>query len=440
MRVGFIAMSGVRVRDTELEALGLTLPGFIDRGKTIASLPSLGLLTLAGMTPGAFDVTYLEVDALPPADALPVGEFDVVAISSFTARIDAAYELAGRYRAAGVTVLLGGLHVTMMPDEAASHADAIVVGEAEPVWGQLLQDLANGALAPRYDGTAVPFSMEDAPLPRFELLEGRSFDRFTVQTQRGCPWNCEFCAASIRLRPGFRTKPANLIAREVERVQALNSRPFIELADDNTFASVAHGHRVADVMGAAGVRWFTETDVSFADDLGLVQHVADSGCVQVLIGLESPSSAALHGVEQVRDWKSQRADRYFDAVERIQSRGISVNGCFVLGLDGAGPDQFDGVLDFVRESGLHEVQVTVQTPFPGTPLYDRLASEQRLLPAAGWAERTLFDVTFEPTDITVAELRAGLLRLTSELYTAEAVDERRRRFRSSRGVARRGSS
>ena len=185
-------------------------------------------------------------------------------------------------------------------------------------------------------------------------------------------------------------------------------------------------------MGAAGVRWFTETDVSFADDLELVRHVADSGCVQVLIGLESPSGQTLRGIEQVRDWKSQRADRYFEAVERIQSRGISVNGCFVLGLDGAGPEQFEGVLDFVRESGLHEVQVTVQTPFPGTPLYRRLESEGRLLLDSGWRERTLFDVTFQPTDTSVAELRAGLMRLTEELYTAEEVERRRRQFRSGR--------
>ena len=132
LRMGLVAMSGVRVRDPELEALGLSLPGFIERGKTIAALPSLGLLTLAGMTPDTIEVKYLEVDGLPEGDTLPDGDFDVVAISSFSARIDAAYELARRYRAAGVTVLLGGLHVTLMPDEAAQHCDCLLYTSPSP--------------------------------------------------------------------------------------------------------------------------------------------------------------------------------------------------------------------------------------------------------------------------------------------------------------------
>ncbi len=431
MKLAFVALSGVRVHDPELLALGLTLPGFVERGRTIAALPSLGLLTLAGMTPDDVDVDYVEIDALPEGLG-PLAGFDVVALSSFTARIGAAYELADRCRSAGITVVLGGLHVTACPDEAAAHADSIVVGEAEPVWPTLLADLRNGALRPRYDGRALAFDLADAPMPRFQLLRGRTVDRYTVQTQRGCPWDCEFCASSIRLRPGLRLKPIAKVADEVRAIRDLASRPFLELADDNTFASREHGRRLCDALAPTGLRWFTETDVSFADDEDLVRRAADAGCVQVLVGLESPSAGPLAGVERVRDWKATRAGRYLDAIERIQRNGIAVNGCFVLGLDGAGSDQFDATLDFVRDSGLHEVQITVQTPFPGTPLHERLTREGRLLAPQAWERCTLFDVVFEPRGVGVEELRAGLRRMIAELYATDAVAERRARFRSAR--------
>lgn len=431
MRMGLIAMSGVRVRDPDLHALGLTLPGFVQRGEVIASLPSLGLLTLAGLTPAEVEVEYVEVDELGPDGWVP-GEYDAVAISSFTARSSAAYVLSDRYRRLGTTVFLGGLHVTLHPQEAAAHADAIVIGEGEPVWPELLADWRSGQLRPVYDARSRAFDLAGAPRPRFELLAGREVDRYTLQTQRGCPWDCEFCAASIRLAPGLRCKPPGLIQEEVRSILDLAPRPFLELADDNTFASKAHGRRVTDALRPFGLRWFTETDVSFGDEAELIERAADAGCVQVLIGLESPSPAGLRGVEAKRDWKAQQAGRYLRAIDAIQSRGISVNGCFVLGLDGSGPESFDGVLDFVRGSGLHEVQVTVQTPFPGTPLYGRLEAEGRLLAPGDWDRCTLFDVTFQPTDMSVKALRGGLRRLVAELYTDEAVAERRRRFRDQR--------
>ena len=421
----------MRVRDPDLHALGLNLPGFVRRGEVIAALPSLGLLTLAGMTPSDIEVEYVEVDQLVADDWVP-GEYDVVAISSFTARILAAYRLAGRYRALGTTVVLGGLHVTLCPEEASRHADAIVIGEGEPVWEELLGDLKAGGLRPRYDARRTPFDLSVAPMPRYSLLAGRAVDRYTLQTQRGCPWDCEYCAASIRLAPGFRCKPSGRIQDEVNEILNVSRRPFLELADDNTFASKGHGRQVADALRPFGLRWFTETDVSFAEDVELVARVADAGCVQVLIGLESPTEAQLRGVEIKRDWKAIQAGRYLRAIDAIQSRGISVNGCFVLGLDGADEESFDEVLTFVKASGLHEVQVTVQTPFPGTPLYARLEGEGRLLARGAWDRCTLFDVTFVPTDMTVQELRVGLRRLVGELYSDEAVATRRARFRAQR--------
>ncbi|PYQ61475.1 MAG: B12-binding domain-containing radical SAM protein [Acidobacteria bacterium] len=428
MRLGLLAMSGVRAHNAELNALGLTLPGFVERSRVIASLPSLGLLTLAGATPNDVEIEYVEVPDVLPSPWMP-GEFDAVAISSFSAQIKEAYELADRYRAAGTKVILGGLHVSAMPHEATAHANAVVLGEGEPLWPQVVEDLKDDNLQTVYDARGIAFDLSEAPMPRYELLEVEKYNRLTVQTQRGCPFDCEFCAASIRISPKFKVKPVPMVIDEIRRIKSIWRQPFIEFADDNTFANKAHGRELLKALAGEQVRWFTETDVSIASDDELLSLMQDSGCAQVLIGFEAPTRAPLEGVEQKANWKAQQFEKYSEAIERIQSHGISVNGCFILGLDGAGPELFEDVLRFVRESGLYEVQVTVQTAFPGTPLYARLQREGRILRNDAWELCTLFDVNFQPSQMTVRELEQGLRNVARALYDADATSERQRAFR-----------
>ena len=428
MRLGLLAMSGVRAHNAELTALGLTLPGFVERSRVVASLPSLGLLTLGGLTPPEIEVTYVDVPDVLDSPWLP-GDFDAVAISSFSAQIFEAYELADRYRAGGTKVILGGLHVSAVPDEAAKHADAIVIGEGEPLWPAVIHDLDRSRLQPVYDARGTRFDLGAAPLPRYELLDVSKYNRLTIQTQRGCPFDCEFCAASIRISPGFKVKPVEKVVAEIRHIKTFRRFPFIELADDNTFADKRHGRELARALIPEKIRWFTETDISVAEDPELLALLRDSGCAQVLIGLEAPSREPLERVERRSNWKARQFDRYRDAIERIQSHGISVNGCFVLGLDGAGPDSFDEVLRFVLESDLSEVQITVQTAFPGTPLYARLLRENRILREGAWELCTLFDVNFRPSDMTVDELERGLRELARRLYDEETTRTRQHNFR-----------
>jgi radical SAM superfamily enzyme YgiQ (UPF0313 family) len=439
MKLGFLAMSGLRAHEPELTALGLTLPGFVERNNVIASLPSLGLLTLAGATRADVDVDYIEVPDVLPAPWLP-GEFDAVAISSFSAQIKEAYELADRYRAAGTKVILGGLHVTAMPHEAAMHADAIVLGEGEPLWPRVVDDLLPGALEPVYDARPIKFDLANAPMPRYEILDVEKYNRLTIQTQRGCPFDCEFCAASIRIAPGFKVKPVETVIRELRHIKSLWPHPFIEFADDNTFANKAHGRELLTALAKEHVRWFTETDVSIAADAELLSLMRDSGCAQVLIGFEAPSRSLLEHVEKA-NWKARQFDHYRQAIDTIQSYGITVNGCFILGLDGAGPESFDDVLRFVRDSGLYEVQITVQTAFPGTPLYARLRNEGRILREEAWELCTLFDVNFRPSHMSVAELEHGLRDLARQLYDEHSTSQRQANFRNRlRALRRKGDS
>jgi radical SAM superfamily enzyme YgiQ (UPF0313 family) len=428
MKLGLIAMSATRAHNKELTELGFTLPGFVDRSRVIASLPSLGLLTLAGMTPPKIDMEYMDIPDLAEVDGLP-GEFDAVAISSFTAQINEAYELADRYRAAGTKVLLGGLHVTALPDEALQHADSIVIGEGEPSWPAMMDDLLHDRLKELYDSRGKTFNMANSPLPRFDLLDHDHYNRMTVQTSRGCPYSCEFCAASMRLSPIYRVKPAENVIAEIRHIKEFQPEPFIEFADDNTFVNKRHGKALMRALEKEQIKWFTETDVSVAEDKELLGLMRDAGCVQVLIGFESTSRAGLAGLELNSDWKARRFDSYLSAIDTIQSYGISVNGCFVLGMDNDGPDCFENVLEFVRVSNLYDVQITILTAFPGTPLYDRLVDEGRMLDETAWHLCTLFDVNFKPRHMSVENLESRFRWLVKQMYNKDFTDERHRKFR-----------
>lgn len=427
MRIGLIAMSGIRVCNQELLAAGLTLPGVVERGQVVAALPSLGLLTLAGMTPDRHETVYREVTDIN-GTAGELEPFDLVAISTLTAQIRDAYALADRYRAAGTPVVIGGLHATAEPEEAAGHCDAVIVGEGEGAWEQVLIDAESGRLGQFYRADSHAIDLADAPMPAFDLLDIERYNRLTVQTARGCPFRCTFCASSILLADRYKQKPADRVLAEIDRILELWRRPFIELADDNSFVNRAYWKRLLPHLAERGIRWFTETDVSVGQDEELLRLLAAGGCMEVLIGLESPDSDGLAGLELRSDWKWKRLPAYRDAVRAIQSHGIRVNGCFILGLDAHGTDIFERVYDFARELELFDVQVTLQTPFPGTPLYRRLTEQGRMLEPRPWDKCTLFDVTYRPARMSVRELEDGFRNLVVRLYNDQAIAWRREIF------------
>jgi radical SAM superfamily enzyme YgiQ (UPF0313 family) len=428
MNIGLFPMSGIRVCDAELLRLGLTLPGFVERSKTIASLPSLGLLTLAGMTPARHSVQYVEVPDVNLLASLP-GGLDLAAISSYSAQIDEAYALARRFKAIGVPTVVGGPHVTALPEEAAEHCDAVAIGEGESLWLQVLEDAERGHLQQYYRADANGYDLATAPMPAFELLDISKYNRLTVQTSRGCPHHCEFCASSVVLTHKYKQKPVTKVLEEIERILTIWDRPFIEFADDNSFVNHSYWKELLKSLKGKNLKWFAETDISVSDDEELLDLMREAGCAQVLIGLESPTEAGLHGLELRSDWKFRKFPHYKEAIRNIQSHGITVNGCFVMGLDGHTIDIFDQVFAYVKEVELYEVQVTLMTPFPGTPLYSRLERENRLLDARNWKKCTLFDINFKPANMSVRELHDGFKKLAVELYSEEFTNWRRSRFK-----------
>jgi radical SAM superfamily enzyme YgiQ (UPF0313 family) len=428
MRMGLMAMSGVRVIDPDLAWLGVTLPQFISRGHVVASLPSLSLLTIAALTPPEVDLEYVEVPHIMDFNTRRLPHYDAVAVSSYSAQMHEAYILCDLLRSRGTKVIMGGPHVTALPTEALAHADAVVLGEAEPHWPGLIADLTAGRLRRVYGDQPGPlYDLKQAPVPRFDLLDPENYNRIPVQTSRGCPHNCEFCAGSRNFGPGYRQKDVDQVIRELETISQTWERPFIEFADDNLFVNPTWGQELLRRLTPLGTRWFAETDISVADNRDLLRALRPAGCYQLLIGLESLSQDSLRRVEST-GWKAARVGRYVEAVRTIQDHGVTVNACFIVGLDGDTPAVFDEIRRFDEQAQPLEIQVTVLTPFPGTALFGRLQREGRLDPAPFWNRCTLFDITYEPVGMTREQLRQGLHDLFKDLYNEHAFQRRKRQY------------
>lgn len=401
--------------------LGMSLPGLQQRAGAIAGLPALGLLTLAALTPANWTQSYHE--AVRVDDALVQSVIRhrpaLVAISALTASIMDAYALARMLRREGIRVVLGGLHVTACPEEAAAHADAVVVGEGEPHWATLLDDARTGRLRARYEGGGF-FDLSRAPMPRFDLLGDRERPRFTVQTARGCPLACEFCGASRLLGP-FREKPLALIEAELAAIAAISRRPQVELADDNTFAGRRDAGALLSVLGRSGARYFTECDWRVGERHEVLRQLAASGCAQVLVGVESlrPRYTGMGA-------KRAPMPRVLEALSAVQEAGVPVIGCFVVGADGETLESMQELGDFLVDAPFADVQLTLQTPFPGTALFKRLSGQGRMLPDRSWESHTLFDVTYRPDVLTPDQLERGFRNLVAMTFAAGPTARRRR--------------
>lgn len=417
--VSFITLSGFRIHKPDLLELGLSLPGFQDRASALSQLPALGLITLAGMLPESWTSSYHSpVETQNGFVELVLRDQpDLVAISALTPSVTEAYTLSDSFRVQHVKTVIGGLHVSTCPDEASQHADAVVVGSGEPVWLELLADSERQNLKPRYIAGRNQRTAEWS-MPRFDLLG--NVQRYTLQTQRGCPLACDFCAAS-RLIEQFREKPAKNIRQELAAIKKLKKNALVELADDNTFAGERDVHEFFDILEEADIRWFTEADWRLGERPEILKRLAAAGCVQILTGIES-LVFRYPGMAQ----KNVELNRMIDACHAIQEAGVCVNGCFILGAQGETEESIDRLTQFLLESTFAELQVTLQTPFPGTALYRRLQQSGRLLPERDWSFYTLFDVTYQPDLLSVEQLENGFQEMIQNVYGPSATLRRKK--------------
>lgn len=339
---------------------------------------SLGLLIIAALTPPEFEIVYLD-ENYEEIDFS--AEYDLVAITAMTQQATRAYEIADQFRARNVKVVIGGIHVTVMEQEAKAHADSVVVGEAEDTWPVLIRDFMKGALEPFYR-SSVPADLTKSPIPRYDLAKKYDYKMIWIQTTRGCSRDCEFCNASKVYGKAFRHKSMGQVLREIELIRKHWSEPFINFADDNMFIDRVYASQLIGALSTAGLHWTAQSDISIGEDDALLEALRKSGCKILFVGFETLSAANtldMHG------WKKRRIDRYPAIIKKIQSYGIGVLGSFIIGLDDDDTRVFQDLFRFILENKLYAAQVTVLTPLPGTRLRQRLEREGGSFPTSGTA-------------------------------------------------------
>lgn len=340
---------------------------------------------------------------------------DVVGITVITGTATRAYELADRFRARGMTVVLGGPHVTLIPDDAQPHADAVVVGYAEDTWPQLLRDLASGALKPRYTQGAG-LDLAGRPFARRDLLPSRQFLTSNVfEATRGCVHACEFCVVPTAWGRRPLQKPVDEVVADI-RQHGARKLIFIDL---NLIADRTYAVQLFTALIPLQLQWYGLATVLLADDEELLALAARSGCTGLLMGLESLSTANLKGNRK----GFNSPDRYARVVERLHEHGIALQGCFVFGLDDDRPDVFLKTAEFAVEAKIDLPRFAVVTPFPNTPLFRRLDEEGRIL-TRNWELYDAQHVVFQPRHMSVRELNDGVEAAWQHAYSIRSIARR----------------
>lgn len=374
----------------------------------------LNLSYLGAMTPYGWDVKIIDENMRPYENE----HADLVGLTAITCTAPRAYELASIFRRKGIPTVMGGIHASMLPDEAQEYVDSVVVGEAENVWPGFIRDFEKGEIQRRYHGT--PSSMVNMTVP---TMSSRSYKiRNLVQTARGCPMRCDFCCVTRFNGGAYRQRPVPEVLDELERV-GTGLTVFI---DDNIlgYGRQAEQRAIELFRGICErglkLQWASQTSLNFADNPAVMKFARKSGCIGVVIGLETLNQESLKDMHKAA---SQRTESYRRKVKAIQDHGIGVFGSFIFGSDSDDRDIFARTIDFVLDSKIDGCQHTILTPLPGTELYERLRRENRLLCTnypRDWALYDMTNVVFRPKRMSAEELREGVREVYKETTSIPA--------------------
>ncbi|MBA4421613.1 MAG: B12-binding domain-containing radical SAM protein [Syntrophus sp. (in: bacteria)] len=334
----------------------------------------LSLAYTAAVTPSRWEIKIVDENI----DEFKFEEADLVGITAFTSNINRAYEIAQMYQKKKIKVIMGGIHISMLPDEALQYADTVVTGEVEGIWNQVITDFENNHLLPRYKGPRIDLSRTKIT-PRHDLLHPSYFWN-SVQTSRGCPFNCNFCSVSRYLGKEYRQRRAKDVLDELEKIKG----KYITFIDDNLIGhSPESRNRAMELFeGMIGLnlrkKWWMQSSMNAADDEHLIELAAQAGCMYVFIGFETLNKKTLEGMKKGINLKIG-VENYKRVVDRFHKYGIGVLGSFVIGNDHESPEYYKGLADFLVTSGIDIVQINILTPLPGTDLMEQMQKEGRLI-------------------------------------------------------------
>jgi radical SAM superfamily enzyme YgiQ (UPF0313 family) len=378
----------------------------------------INLPLLAALTPPGHTITIVD-EVYAPDD--PNQEVDLVGITVITDLVPRAYQIADAYRQKGVKVVMGGIHPTILPDEALRHADAVVVGEAEDLWPQVVSDAASGQMQRLYRADKKP-DLAGLPTARRDLFPrpkqwGSGPLHIGVESSRGCPFDCEFCCSALTSGQQYRVRPVPEVIAEIESIDA--SRFFF--VDDALGLNREAGKRLFTEMIPLKRHWMGQGTASLAEDVELLKLMRRSGCQGLLVGFESVQKGTQHEMKKIKNLKID----FYEAMRRFHGEGISILGAFVFGFDYENKDVFDQTYEFIVKGRMDCVQLRILQPLPGTRLYTRLLSEGRLFEPDWWLRGYPPDtLLYQPKSMTADELLSGYARLTRQTYSFDAMFKR----------------
>ncbi len=360
-------------------------------------LPGLTMPTIAALTPPDVEVTIFDEYVQEIDFDAPV---DLVGLTAVITQSTRAYQIADEFRRRGVSVVMGGHHASALPEEALQHCDAVVIGEAEGIWPTVIEDAKRGKLEPLYRSNGYP-SLEGLPRPRLSLLPLRRYriPFFPVQTTRGCPFHCNFCAVTSFFGGAYRFRPVEEV---VEEVKAIGSRNIF-FVDDNIAANPSHAKKLFQALIPLRLRWASQANVTIANDPELLALAVKSGCISLFIGLESLSEANLKQVGKTFN----RPAEYPEAIRRIQKAGIHIMASFIFGLDDDDETVFERTVHFLEENRLPLASFFAYVPLPGTRAAQRMEEEGRII-ERDWAKYDDAHALFLPRRMSPQTLEEGL--------------------------------
>ncbi|MEI7554097.1 radical SAM protein [Candidatus Chlorohelix sp.] len=389
----------------------------------------VSLTLLAALTPDNWDIKIIDERIGEKIDFDE--QVDLVGIAVRTLLAPRAYQIAAEYRKRGVKVVMGGPHVSVLPSEASMKADAIVIGEAEPVWAEVIKDFEAGQLKRYYKSDGLP-ALGNHPIPRYDLVKGKNYSAMIqIESSRGCPHTCSYCSVPDLYGKSYRERSVSQLLEEISMFKEMwfNEVPdmpgapkrklHISFVDDNIWPKRKHTREMLEALTKLDVEWSAQASIVSLRDPEFLSLAKESGCQLFGIGLESINQESLLEVNK----KINQVDQFAETIQMIHDHNIGIQGYFMFGFDHDKPDGFDKTADFIIENHIEMPVFFILTPYPGTSFYNHLNSQGRIF-NRNWARYDAHNLVINMKGMSNDDLKQGFLHIHEKVYGPDYIDKR----------------
>jgi len=375
-------------------------------------IPPLSLMQVASLFPENYEIEFWD-EVHKPFDFK--NSYDLVCITSMTQQAKRAYKIASFFKENKTKVILGGMHPSVLPEEAIKYCDSVVIGEAESIFKDILNDFEEGELKKFYQAPISDGNKLNIPLPNRKILKGKKYlTKNVIQTTRGCPFKCNFCTVTNFFGNKFRQKDINEVLKEIDLLEG----KFIVFLDDDLFANINYSKKLIDGLKLRDKKWVSQATLKFSEDKNFLKTLRISGCLGLFIGIESAPF-----IKQANFKKNERLKSIEDSLKALQDEGILVEGSFVFGFDEEDERVFERTVEFVLKMCLPSATYNILTPYPGTEIYEKFKKEGRIL-TYDWEKYDHNNVVFLPKKMSPEKLYDGWRWARKETYKLKSIFKR----------------